>query len=128
MTVEGFIKKIKQRALTLKKEVFALYYAYQDPRVPWLAKVWIAVVVGYAFSPIDLIPDFIPVIGLLDDLLLVPIGIAIALKMIPPEVMIDARAKAEQSSTDKRTSWVAASIIVGLWIFIAWVIWRAVVA
>ena len=91
MTVEGFIKKIKQRALTLKKEVFALYYAYQDPRVPWLAKVWIAVVVGYAFSPIDLIPDFIPVIGLLDDLLLVPIGIAIALKMIPPEVMIDAR-------------------------------------
>ena len=127
MAANGFMGKLKHQARALKQEVFALYYAYQDPRVPRLAKIWIALVVGYALSPIDLIPDFIPVLGLMDDLLLVPLGIALALKMIPPVVMVEARVKAEQSSLDKRTSWVAAGVVLGLWALIAWLIWRAVV-
>lgn len=126
MTADGLIGKIKNQAKMLKKEVVTLYYAYQDPRIPKLAKIWIAIVVGYAFSPIDLIPDFIPVLGLLDDLLLVPLGIAIALKMIPPEVMVDARTKADQSSLNRSTNWVAAGIIVCLWLAIAWVVVRAI--
>jgi len=82
-----FIEQWKQQAKKLKVEVYALYLAYQDPRVPWFAKVFVACVVGYAFSPIDLIPDFIPIIGYLDDLVLIPLGIKLALSMIPENVM-----------------------------------------
>ena len=77
----------KMRARQLQAEVYALYLAYRDPRVPWYAKAVAACVVGYALSPIDLIPDFIPVLGYLDDLVLIPLGIALVLRMIPPAVM-----------------------------------------
>lgn len=77
------IKKLKNWAKNFKLEVYTLYLAYRDPRVPWYAKLFIACVVGYAFSPIDLIPDFIPVLGYLDDLVLIPPGVTLALKMIP---------------------------------------------
>ena len=77
----------KQWARALKTEVYALYLAYRDPRVPWYARLFAACVVGYAFSPIDLIPDPIPVLGYLDDLVLVPLGVALALRLIPAEVM-----------------------------------------
>lgn len=110
----------KQQAKRLKSEVLALYFAYKDPRVPWFAKLFIVLVVGYAFSPIDLIPDFIPVLGYLDDLLLIPFGVAIAIKMIPAPVMEEARAKA-QSLTTKPRNWLAAIIIVLIWILVlAW--------
>src|SRR5918998_6471079 len=85
----------KQRARQLKRELYALYLAYKDPRVPWYARLFAACVVGYAFSPIDLIPDPIPVLGYLDDLLLVPLGIALAVRLIPPQVLADCRARAE---------------------------------
>ena len=85
----------KDRAGLLKIEVYALYLAYKDPRVPWYAKIFAASVVGYAFSPIDLIPDPIPIIGYLDDLILIPLGIAIALKMIPKEVLAECREQAK---------------------------------
>src|ERR671928_583874 len=82
----------KQRARQLKTEVYAIYLAYRDPRVPWYARLFAACVVGYAFSPIDLIPDPIPVLGYLDDLILVPLGIALAVHMIPPGVLDECRA------------------------------------
>ena len=81
-TVEYWKRQVK----LLRADTYALFLAYRDPRVPWYSKAFAALVVGYAFSPIDLIPDFIPILGYLDDLILVPIGIAIALKMIPDEM------------------------------------------
>ena len=89
-----FIERWRQQARKLKLETYALYLAYRDPRVPWYAKVFTLLVVAYALSPIDLIPDFIPVLGYLDDLLLVPLSIYIALKMIPGRVMQECREKA----------------------------------
>jgi uncharacterized membrane protein YkvA (DUF1232 family) len=110
----------KRRARQLKIEIDAIYLAYKDPRVPWYAKLLIACVIGYALSPIDLIPDFIPVIGYLDDLILVPLGIALALKMIPPAVLADCREKARTDMTrQKRTNWIAASVILCIWVLLA---------
>ena len=81
----------KQRARQLRTEVYAVYVAYRDPRVPWHARLFAACVVGYAFSPIDLIPDPIPILGYVDDLILIPLGIKLALAMIPTEVMAESR-------------------------------------
>src|SRR5438093_1996163 len=104
----GFVDHLQQRAKQLKTEVYALYLACRDPRVPWYAKLFAACVVGYAFSPIDLIPDFIPVLGYLDDLILVPLGIALAVKMIPQPILDECRLKA-QAAMDRPTSWTAAA-------------------
>lgn len=110
----------KVRARQLQAEVLALYLAYRDPRVPWYAKVVAACVVGYAFSPIDLIPDFIPVLGYLDDLILIPLGSALALRMIPPEVMTECRERARSELADgKPVNRVAAAVIVALWLGLA---------
>jgi uncharacterized membrane protein YkvA (DUF1232 family) len=108
----------KLRAKQLKTKVYAVYLAYRDPRVPWYAKLVAACVVGYAFSPIDLIPDPIPVLGYLDDLVIVPLGIALALRMIPPDVMAECREKA-QAVQDKPTNWAAAAIIIAIWVLLA---------
>ncbi|MEP7355970.1 MAG: DUF1232 domain-containing protein [Anaerolineales bacterium] len=117
------------RARALKKEVLALYFALRDPRTPWYGKALAALVVAYAFSPIDLIPDFVPVLGYLDDLVLLPIGAALALRAIPPEVMADARAQAEQRlSSGKPVSWAGAVVIGAVWVAImavgVWWVWR----
>jgi uncharacterized membrane protein YkvA (DUF1232 family) len=108
----------RQRARQLKRETYALYLAYRDPRVPWYAKLLAACVVAYAFSPIDLIPDFIPVLGTLDDLVLIPLGIALSLKLIPPQVMAECRARAAEME-GKPTTWAAAAVIVAIWIGLA---------
>lgn len=116
----SFLQTWKQRARALKREVYALYLAYRDPRTPWYGKVFAALVVAYAFSPIDLIPDPIPILGYLDDLVLVPLGAAIALRMIPSEVMSDSRAKAEgKLRAGKPVSWVGAVIIGTIWLVLA---------
>ena len=110
----------KQRARQLKAETYALYLAYRDLRTPWYARIFAAVVVGYAFSPIDLIPDFIPVLGYLDDLVLVPLGIWIVLWLIPPAVMAESRAKAREIMADgKPVSRTAAIVIVAIWLLLA---------
>jgi len=110
----------KRRARQLKIEINAIYLAYKDPRVPWYAKLLIACVIGYAFSPIDLVPDFIPVIGYLDDLILVPLGIALALKMIPPAVLAECREKARTDTTRRKlTNWIAAAVILCIWVLFA---------
>jgi uncharacterized membrane protein YkvA (DUF1232 family) len=114
------LQRWKQRAHALKKEVYALYLAYRDPRTPWYAKVVAALVVAYAFSPIDLIPDPIPVLGYLDDLVLIPLGAALALRLIPPEVMVDSRAQTEELlCAGKPVSWGGAVIIGVIWITLA---------
>ena len=81
----------KQRAKELKREVYALYFACREPRVPWYAKALAVGLVAYAFSPIDLIPDFIPVLGYVDELVLIPLGVMAVRAMVPPEVMIQCR-------------------------------------
>ena len=110
----------KQRVRQLKLETYAIWLAYQDPRVPWYARAFAACVVGYAFSPIDLVPDPIPVLGYVDDLVLIPLGIALALRMIPQEVMVECRQRAEAAMSEgKPTNWKAAAVIVTLWVILA---------
>lgn len=104
----------KQRARHIKRETYALYLAYRHPGTPWYAKTVAAGVVAYAFSPIDLIPDFIPVLGYLDDLVLVPAGIVLAIKLIPEPVMAECREQA-RAVADRPTSRAAALVIVAIW-------------
>lgn len=109
--------KIKQQARHLKSEIFALYFAARDYRTPWYAKLLVAVIVAYAFSPIDLIPDFLPIIGYLDDLVLIPLGIAVAIKLIPCSVLDDCRVRAlEAINNEKPISWFAGFVIVLIWL------------
>ena len=113
----GFLTDLKQRARLLKAETFALYLAARHPDTPWYAKLLVAGVVAYAFSPIDLIPDFVPVLGYVDDLILIPMGIALAIKMIPPSVLTECRARAQKViSNGKPVSRVAAGVIVVIWL------------
>ena len=110
----------KQKARVLKVEISALYYAYRDPRTPWYARVAAAAVVAYALSPIDLIPDFIPLLGYLDDLILLPLGITLAIRLIPPEIMAEKRTLArETNAREKPVNCVGALIIIFVWISIA---------
>ena len=107
----------KQRAKELKAETYALYLAYKDPRVPWFAKVLAALLVGYVFSPIDPIPDFIPVIGLLDELVVVPLGVMVVRRMIPDEVLLECRERARDAMREgKPVNRVAAVVIVVVWL------------
>jgi len=114
------LRRWKDRARQLRTETYALYLAYRDPRVPWYARALAACVVAYAFSPIDLIPDPIPVLGYLDDLILVPLGVVLALKLIPSNVMAECRIKAQDVLREGRPiNWVAAGIIVTVWLLAA---------
>jgi uncharacterized membrane protein YkvA (DUF1232 family) len=114
------IEKWKQQARKFKTEIYALYLAYKDPRVPLHARIFAACVVGYAFSPIDLIPDPIPILGYLDDLVLIPLGVMLALRMIPKEVMAECRERATAvMAQGKPVNKTAAAIIVGVWICLA---------
>jgi uncharacterized membrane protein YkvA (DUF1232 family) len=115
--VGKMIETWKRRVRQLKTETYALYLAYRDPRVPWYARLFAACVVGYAFSPIDLIPDFLPFLGYLDDLLLVPVGIVLALKMIPTAVMAECREKARDvMAQSKPVNRAAAAAVVAIWL------------
>ena len=110
-------EKWKAKARKLKQEVYALYLVSKDRRVPWYARVVAVAVVAYAFSPIDLIPDPIPVLGYLDDLILIPLGIALVIKLIPAEVMQDCREKAALTmQAGKPKNWVAGGIIILIWV------------
>lgn len=120
------MQRWRQQLKKLKQETYAIYIACKDPRVPWYARLLAGVVVAYAFSPIDLIPDIIPVIGYLDDLILVPLGIALVIKLIPPAVLQDCRQQAAAAMAEgKPTNWVAAIIVVVVWFLlgIAAVFW-----
>lgn len=111
---------LKQRVRHLKAETFALYLAARDPRTPWYAKLLVAGIVAYALSPIDLIPDFVPVLGYLDDLILIPIGIALAIKLVPHQVLVECRARAQETiHNGKPVSRVAGAVIVVIWLVLA---------
>jgi uncharacterized membrane protein YkvA (DUF1232 family) len=118
----------KQRVKALKRETYALYLACRHPRVPWYAKLLALIVVAYALSPIDLIPDFIPVLGYLDDLVLIPLGLMLVIRMIPAEVLAECRAKSEENAEQAtRAGKVAAAVIVLIWILTAALIVRLVI-
>ena len=116
------LERLQAWAHKLRYEVIALWFAYRHPDTPWYAKAFAALVVAYAFSPIDLIPDFIPIIGLLDDALLVPLGIWIAVRLIPPHAYAAAREQARAWRDDRHVrprSMIMAAAIVVLWIALA---------
>ena len=114
------VGRLKRWARRLKAEIHALYLAYRDPRVPTHARVFAAIVVGYAFSPIDLIPDPIPILGYLDDLILIPLGVALAIRMIPEPVLAECREKARRAADEERpVNRVAAVVVVAVWLSLA---------
>ena len=112
------LETVKRWARSIKRDVVVLYIAARDPRVPWYAKTIAALVAAYALSPIDFIPDFIPVLGYLDDLLVVPAGILLAVRLIPPDVLMDLRAQAARQA-DRPTSIAAAAAIALIWAVVA---------
>ncbi len=115
------IKELRAKAKALKKEVYALSLALQDARVPWYAKGLAFIILAYAVSPVDLIPDFIPVLGLLDDIILIPLGIMLLLRFIPSEVMEDCRSKAQDLKTiPKPLLWFGIAFVASIWAILAY--------
>jgi uncharacterized membrane protein YkvA (DUF1232 family) len=113
----------RDRAARIRTNVVALYVAGRHPRVPWYAKALALIVVAYAVSPIDLIPDFIPVVGYLDDLLLIPLGVVLVVKLIPPAVWKECKQRANEGEISRRSGRIAAGVIVLLWLIVAaWVV------
>ncbi len=111
-----WVEAWRDRLRALKRETYTLLLACRDERTPWYAKLTAAVVVAYAFSPIDLIPDFIPVLGLLDDMLLIPLGVVLVRSMVPADVLNDCRVRADAAfANEKPVFWTAAVVIVVLW-------------
>jgi uncharacterized membrane protein YkvA (DUF1232 family) len=121
------IVRLKQRAAELRLELSALYYAAGDPHVGFLPRFWIALALGYSLSPIDLIPDFIPVLGYLDDLIIVPFLISLAIRAIPKDVMGKCRERAAKEPVGLKKNPIAAILIVGLWLAILFLIGRAAI-
>lgn len=121
------LQTLRRWARLLKGDVVMLWFAYRHPQTPLHAKIFTVLVVAYAFSPIDLIPDFIPVLGFLDDVILLPIGIWLALKMVPTPIVAECRQQAQvwlDSRKPKPQNYVAAAVFVALWILAAWLTWR----
>ena len=113
----GWVEALKLRARALKAEVLALTLAARHPHTPWYAKAFVVLIVAYALSPIDLIPDFIPVLGLVDEIILLPFAIALAVKMIPDDVMAECRTRAlEQRHDASRAGRIGATLIVLFWL------------
>jgi len=123
-----WLDNLKSRAKDLKRDTYTLYFAYRDPRTPWYARVFTGLVAAYLLSPIDLIPDFIPVLGYLDDLIIAPAGIALALKLIPAEVMADARHQTEaEFSSGKPVNRLFAAVIILIWVVVLFFVGKVVV-
>jgi uncharacterized membrane protein YkvA (DUF1232 family) len=118
----GLLERLKQHSRRLNRDTYALYLVARHPRTPWYAKILAVAVVAYALSPFDLIPDFIPVIGYLDDLIIVPLGVAAVLRLVPAEVLAECREQA-QMRMDRRVSWVGAAFIVAVWlVVVTWLV------
>ena len=121
------LSRLKRWALLARRDLHAIYLAGRDPRVPWHAKAVALFVAAYAFSPIDLIPDFVPVLGYLDDLIILPIGILLALHLIPPEVLAEHRAAAELAA-ERPVSKLGAAIVMSIWLLLTigsgWIAYR----
>jgi uncharacterized membrane protein YkvA (DUF1232 family) len=113
------LNTLKAQAKQLKQHTLTVYFAARDPRTPIFVRTLALLVAAYALSPIDLIPDFIPIIGYLDDLILIPLGLALVVRLTPPEVMESARAQAQQAST-KPVSYAAAAFVIVVWLIVMW--------
>ena len=111
-------RQMKKWASRLKDNIVALYLASRDARTPWYAKWLIVAIVAYAVSPLDLIPDFVPILGYLDDLLLLPLAVVLAIRLIPPEVLAECRASAQTQSLNTHSGRVAAIVVVVVWLLI----------
>ena len=121
--------RIKAWAKSLKRDVMTLWFVLRHPHTPWLARALAAILTAYALSPIDLIPDFIPVLGYLDDLIIVPLGIWLLLKIIPEQVLMECRNQADdwfRQDQKKPWSWVGLTLILSLWVGAAWVTYSTV--
>ena len=120
-------QNIASAVKTLKNQLIVMHLALQDPRTPWTARVLIVLVLAYALSPIDLIPDFIPVLGYLDDIIIVPLGIYFALKFIPEHVYVDCRQQAADYVWHKQKNWIAGSIIILVWLIVIYFIVTSII-
>ncbi|MBM3394226.1 MAG: DUF1232 domain-containing protein [Betaproteobacteria bacterium] len=122
------LDRLRSWASALKRDALTLWFCARHPETPWLAKTLALALAAYAFSPIDLIPDFIPVLGLLDEVVLLPLGIALCLKLVPPSLMLECRDRARAwlaSSGTRPRSYAAAAVIVLVWLLALWLCWRA---
>jgi len=120
------IRILKQKAKEIKTEIYALYLAYKDTRVPWYKKAVVFIIIAYAINPLDLIQDFIPVLGYLDDLIIIPLGIYIALKIIPKEILTGCREKPRHEPIKMKTRLVVTAIIVFIWLILAYLIFKLI--
>ena len=119
------LRKWKEIVRQLKEDIYTLYLASRDPRVPFAAKVVLIITVAYAFSPIDLIPDFIPILGYLDDMLILPLGIWLSVKLIPAAVLQHYRQKAKEQMLERKPNYVMAAVIVIVWLLIGYWAYQA---
>ena len=120
------IKNLKVRARQLKKNIYLLYLIFRHPKTPWYAKALSIATVAYALSPIDLIPDFIPVLGYLDDLLIVPCGIILSLKLVPSDIIDECRENTSDETSIKKFGTYAATFIILIWVFIIYIIVKSI--
>lgn len=120
------MNSLKDRAKKLKIDLYTLYLSYRDPRVRWYTKAFIALVIGYAISPIDLIPDFIPILGYLDDLILIPLGISLAIKMVPKNIFEENRQKAVTEKINIKTKWIIVITIICIWVLLIYLILKLI--
>ncbi len=121
------LESLKTKAKIIKKEITVIYYAYQHPELSILPKILIIFTIGYALSPIDLIPDFIPVLGYLDDLIILPILITLSIKLIPQEIMTESRIKAENEPLKLKNNWLFGILFILIWIVLLTVIFKSVI-
>lgn len=120
----SLIQKMKERVRQMKQDVLALYYAYRNPDTPWMAKVLIGITIGYLLSPIDLIPDFIPIFGLLDDLVIVPLLIVASIRLIPAHVWSASKLEAEQFPIIlNKKNWRFAAFILIIWLTVLYLLY-----
>jgi uncharacterized membrane protein YkvA (DUF1232 family) len=116
----------RERLRALKRESLVVWYAARDPRLPWHVRLLALAIAAYALSPIDLIPDFIPVLGYLDDLILIPLGVALVVRLTPAPILADARARAAAAAT-RPVSRIGAAVVVALWVvalLLGWIAWK----
>lgn len=120
----GGVKELKEKTKNIETDIYALYKAYRDPRVPWYVKLIILFLLGYFISPIDIIPDFIPVVGYIDDILIISLTIYLIIKLIPSEVFEDCRNKAICEPISVKSKWIVTFLIVNIWFIAIYIVLR----